>query len=148
MSRNERRLREMSDIPEASFIDMGKIQQNAQAIAGTNQFSSSRSQTWPPIGSMRKLKWNSMPKCIGTAPDNAKRTQPCLEKHLKSIKVRINRFSPLKVKNDRQNARLEAMYQLVNGPHDFDLSPRLSLKSKETSSHRHGPALSEARING
>src|SRR5690242_19594305 len=97
---------------------------------------------------MRELERDAMPKVIGAAPNNAKRAQSRLVEDLKRIKVLINGLSPFKVQNGGQNTLLKAMFQFVNGTHNFDLSLRFPFKPKETSSHRDSLLLSVAGIKG
>src|SRR6266480_4150413 len=97
---------EASDIPETLFIDVGKVKQDAQPVAGTNQLPSSHGQTWPRVRRVREFEGDAVSKGIGPAPDNAKGAQSCLVEHFKGIEVRIDCLGPLEVKNDSQYAQL------------------------------------------
>src|SRR5437763_10682473 len=94
---DERCCGEASDIPEALFVDVGKIKQDAQSVAGTNQIPSRRGQPWPRVRRVREFERDAVSKGIGATPDNAKRAQPCVVKHLEGIEVCIDCLSPLEV---------------------------------------------------
>src|SRR5437868_11920679 len=138
---------EASDIPEALFINVGKVKQDAQPVAGTNQIASRRSQTRSRVRRVREFEGDAMSKGVGATPDNAKRAQPCLVEHLESIEVWIDGLSPLEVKNDSQYALLEAVYEFANSTNNFDLPLRLGLKPEKTGDHRNSELLGVRRIN-
>src|SRR2546423_12811129 len=135
---DERSRGEVSDIPEALFIDVGKVKQDAQPVAGTNQVPSRRGQTWPGVRRVKEFERDAVSKGIGATPDNAKRAQSCLVEHLKGIEVCINCLSPLEVKNDSQYAQLEAVHEFVKSTNDFDLPFGLRLKPEKIGRHCNG----------
>src|SRR6266567_6783388 len=138
---------EACNIPEALFIDVGKVKQDAQPVAGTNQIASRRSQTWSRVRRVREFEGDAVSKGVGATPDNAKRAQSCLVEHLDALEVWIDGLSPLEVKNDSQDALLEAVHEFANSTNNFDLPLRLSLKPEKTGDHRNGELLGVRRIN-
>ncbi len=50
MRRDQRRVADPSDIPKATFIEVGQVDQDTQPVAGTNQFLAEIGKTGTGVG--------------------------------------------------------------------------------------------------
>src|SRR5262245_14686219 len=64
MRRHQRRVAERSDIPEPALIEMRKVDQDPEPVAGTNEFLAQVGQAGASIRRRGTAKWHAMPERI------------------------------------------------------------------------------------
>ncbi len=127
MGRNQGRVSEGSDIPEAAFIDVRDVHDDAQSVARPHQLFAEVRQPGAGVRRVREQVWNSFTEIVGSTPDRAQRTQSGGIEKLQCVEPRIDGFGALEVDDRGQHAVLQTRAQLVERAHHADLALRVTL---------------------
>ena len=104
MRGDQRRVAELGDVPEALFVEMRKVDQDLQPVAGANQLLAEIGQARPGVGRRRTAKRHAVPERVRPAPHRAERAQPGLMQHIEGLELRVDRLRAFDMQNGGQHA--------------------------------------------
>ena len=134
---DQRRVAELGDVPEALFVEMRKVDQDLQPVAGANQLLAEIGQARPDVGRRRTAKRHAVPERVRPAPHRAERAQPGLMQHVEGLELRIDRLRAFDMQNGGQHAVIDAMADVLHRAADAHLPVRLAFDADQD--RRHAP---------
>src|SRR5215204_480903 len=76
MGRDQRRLRQVGYVEETAHVQVGQVDEDAQAIAGTDEMPALLAQPRTSVGRGGKPERDAFGIAVGTAPDEAQGAKP------------------------------------------------------------------------
>ena len=134
--RDQRRIRDLGNVPKAALIEVRQIDQNPQPVAGADQRLAEIGQTGAGIGRGRTAERHAVAEHIRPAPHRPKRAQPRCVQHVKQFEIRIDCFGAFDMQHRRQRAVGEAAFDIGNSPANTNAPVRLPLDPEQQ--RRHG----------
>src|SRR6266850_1080947 len=107
------RLRELGDVPEAAFVQVCEIDEDAELVALGNKAAADFRQSTADIGRGREPERDTFGESVGSAPHEAERAQPSLVEALEILEARFDRLSTFEVQNRRERAAVQRRLDLV-----------------------------------
>ncbi len=141
MGRDERRVGEPGDVPEALLVQMREVDHHAEPVAGLDEGAAVIGQARPGVGARRIAERDAVAEHVRAAPDRADRAQARLVEHVEQAQVRIDRLGALDMHDRGEGAALVALADLRRAAHHLDLAAGGALDAQEQRGHVQGRAL-------
>ena len=96
VARDQRRGAQLRDVPEAFFVHVRQVHQDAELVAGAHQRLAGVRQSGPGVGRMGKQKWDAFAEIVGPTPHRTERPQAGGVEDFQHVQLGVDRLRRLR----------------------------------------------------